>query len=109
MKKLIIGTAIVAALSMGGCTSNEAMPTSYANYVASATAAHAKAKAVNNVWKQKKMKKSYVDTYLAKADEAKKKGDEAAALKYAKKAYKSANAEVAQMEAWKGQKAGWEK
>ncbi|WEJ63282.1 hypothetical protein [Thiomicrorhabdus lithotrophica] len=109
MKKLIIGTAIVAALSMGGCTSNEAKPTSYADYVASATAAHAKAKAVNNVWKQKKMKKSYVETYLAKADEAKKKGDEAAALKYAKEAYKSANAEVAQMEAWKGQKAGWEK
>ncbi|HHT00847.1 MAG TPA: hypothetical protein ENK73_08350 [Thiomicrospira sp.] len=109
MKKLIIGSAIVAALSMGGCTSNEAMPTSYADYVDGAKAAHAKAVAVNNVWKQKKMKKPYVEDYLAKAEAAKAKGDEAGALKYAKEAYKTANAEVDQMEKWKGLKAGWEK
>ncbi|WP_040725834.1 hypothetical protein [Thiomicrorhabdus sp. Kp2] len=109
MKKLLIGTALVAALGMGGCTSNEAMPTSYADIVESAKAAHAKATAVNNVWKQKKMKQPYVDTYLAQAEEAKKKGDDAAAMKYAKEAYKSAHAQVAQMEEWKGMKAGWEK
>lgn len=109
MKKLLIGTAVVAALAMGGCTSTQSTPVTYADYVEGANAAHAKAKAVNNVWKQKKMKQSYVDTYLSKADEAKKKGDEAAALKYAKEAYKSANAEVTQMESWKGLKAAWEK
>jgi len=110
MKKLFIGTAIVAALSMSACTANETTaPTSYADYVSGAQAAHAKAVAVGNVWKQKKMKKGYVEHYLAKAEAAKKKGDEAAAMKYAKKAYKSANAQVAQTAAWEGQKAGWEK
>lgn len=110
MKKLFIGTAIVAALSMGGCASNEAAaPSSYADYVSAAKAAHAKAAAAGNVWKQKKMKKGYVDHYLAKAEEAKKKGDDAGAMKYAKEAYKSANAEVAQTASWEGQKAAWEK
>ena len=109
MKKLLIGTALVATIGMTGCTANATTSTSYADIVESAKAAHAKAKTVNNVWKQKKMKQPYVDTYLAKADEAKKKGDDAAAMKYAKQAYKSAHAEVAQMESWKGMKAAWEK
>lgn len=110
MKKLFIGTALIAALGMGGCTSNETTAaSSYSDYISGAKSAHAKAKSLGDVWKQKKMKKSYVDTYLAKAEEAKKKGDDAAALKYAKQAYKTANAEVAQTESWKGQKAGWEK
>ncbi|WP_029407083.1 hypothetical protein [Thiomicrorhabdus sp. Milos-T2] len=109
MKKLLVGTAVVAALAIGGCASAQSSPVSYADYIDGANAAHAKAKASNNVWKQKKMKKSYVDTYLSKAAEAKKKGDKAAAMKYAKKAYKSANAEVMQMDSWKGLKAGWEK
>jgi len=107
MKKLIIGTALVTALGMGGCTANETSSTSYAGIVDSAKAAHAKAG--TNVWKQKKMKKAYFDTYLAKAEAAKAKGDEAGAMKYAKEAYKTANAEVAQAEAWKNLKAGWEK
>ena len=109
MKKLFIGTALVTALGIGGCTANETTPTSYADIVSSAKAAHAKAVAVNDVWKQKKMKKPYVDTYLDKAEAAKKKGDDATAMKYAKEAYKTANAEVSQMESWKGMKAGWEK
>lgn len=109
MKKLLIGTAVVTALSMGACNATQSTPVTYADYVEGANAAHAKATAANNVWKQKKMKKAYVDTYLSKAAAAKKKGDEAAAMKYAKEAYKTANAEVMQANDWKGQKAGWEK
>ncbi len=109
MKKLLIGSMLAAAVAMTGCTATASNPTSYSDYVDAAKAAHAKAAANNNVWKQKKMKKPYVEHYLAKAEEAKKKGDEAAALKYAKEAYKSANAEVAQTESWKGLKAAWEK
>lgn len=109
MRKLFIGTAMVAALSMTACASNTANPTSYADYVDAAKAAHAQAAANGNVWKQKKMKKGYVDHYLAKAEEAKKKGDDAGAMKYAKEAYKSANAEMAQVNSWKTLKAAWEK
>ena len=109
MKKLFIGTAMVAALSMSACASNTANPTSYADYVAAAKAAHAKAAEHKNVWKQKKMKKPYVEHYLAKAEAAKKKGDDAAAMKYAKEAYKSANAQMNQVESWKSLKAAWEK
>jgi len=109
MKKLLIGTAMAAVLGMTGCASTASAPTTYADYVDGAKAAHAKAAAQNNVWKQKKMKLPYVEHYLAKAEEAKKKGDEAAAMKYAKEAYKSANAEVAQSASWEGQKAAWEK
>jgi len=109
MKKLLIGSAIIASIAMTGCTANEAAPTNYSGYMDGAKAAHAKAAAVGNVWKQKKMKKGYVDHYLAKAEAAKAKGDDAGALKYAKKAYKSANAEVAQSKTWEGQKAAWEK
>lgn len=109
MRKLLIGSALVAAVAMTGCASTASTPTSYSDYVDAAKAAHAKAAANKNVWKQKKMKLPYVEHYLAKAEEAKKKGDEAAALKYAKEAYKSANAEVAQSESWKGMKPMWEK
>ncbi|QCU89706.1 hypothetical protein [Thiomicrorhabdus sediminis] len=107
MKKLFIGTALVAALSMGACTSNTANPTTYDDYVEAAVATHAKAKAMGDVWKQKKMKLPYVEHYLAEADKAKKAGDDAKALKLAKEAYKTANAEVAQAETV--QKAAWEK
>lgn len=109
MKKLLIGTAMIAAVSMTACASNSTMPTSYSDYVAAAQAKHEIAKAEKNVWKQKKMKKSYVETYLAKAEEAKKKGDDANALKYAKEAYKSANAQVEQANSWKELKPLWEK
>lgn len=107
MKKLFIGTALVAALGLSACTANTTNPTNYYDYTAAAMQAHEKAKAHKNVWKQKKMKKSYVDTYLAKASKADDAGKTAEALKYAKMAYKTANAELAQSE--NIVKAGWEK
>lgn len=109
MKKLLISTAMAATLAMTGCASNASAPSSYAEYVDAAKAAHATAAANKNVWQQKKMKLPYVEHYLAKAEEAKKKGDEAAAMKFAKEAYKSANAEVAQVESWKTLKPAWQK
>lgn len=109
MKKLLIGTALLATLSMTACASNSAAPSSYDDYVAAANELHAEAKKNKNVWKQKKMKKPYVEHYLAKADEAKKKGDDAGALKFAKEAYKSANAQMEQVESWKSMKPAWEK
>ncbi len=109
MKKILIGTAMAAVVGMTGCASTASTPTTYADYVDAATATHAKAAAHKNVWKQKKMKLPYVEHYLAKADEAKKKGDEAAAMKFAKEAYKSANAEMMQVDSWNGLKPAWEK
>ena len=109
MRKLLIGTAMIAAVSMTACANTSMTPTSYSDYVSAAQEKHEIAKANNNVWKQKKMKKPYVEHYLAKAEEAKKKGDDTAALKYAKEAYKSANAQVNQINSWKELKAGWVK
>lgn len=108
MKKYLIGAAIIASLSLGACSSSPSKSTmSYDDTVAEAKAQHAKAKSYGNVWKQKKMKMSYVETYLTKAEEAKKKGDEAAAMKYAQEALKSANQEVAQSESNAGLKPAW--
>ena len=109
MKQLLLGMAIALSLSVTGCAYNNSTPSSYAEYVGAAKAAHAKAVANKNVWQQKKMKLPYVEHYLAKADEAKQKGDDSTALKYAKEAYKSANAEVAQVDSWKTLKPAWEK
>lgn len=109
MKKLLIGTALAAVLGITGCTSNAATPTTYDDYVASTQAAYEKAKAKNVVWKQKAMKKPYVDTWLDKAAEAKAKGDDAKAMEYVKEAYKVAQAQLDQIESWKTLKAGWEK
>lgn len=111
MKKLLIGTLFAfASLSLTACSSNATKaPTSYSDYVDSAKALHAQAKADKNVWKQKKMKKPYVEHYLAKAEEANKAGDEAKALKLAKKAHASAEAQMRQTAGWKGMKAAWEK
>jgi hypothetical protein len=107
MKKLLIATAVAAMVGMTGCASNSSAPSSYAEYVAAAKAAH-KASG-DNIWKQKKMKKAYTDHYLSLAEAAKKKGDDAAALKYAKQAYHSASAQKAQTESWKTLKPLWEK
>lgn len=109
MKKLLISAALVATVSLTACVGNEAKPGSYADIVAQAKAAHADAAKSGYTWKQKKMKKGYVDHYLAQAEEAMKKGDEEAALKAAKNALKTAKAEVAQRDEANGLKAGWEK
>ncbi len=97
MKKLLVGAVVVATLSLGACGNNPTKGEStYANLVAEVAATQAKAKKEGFVWKQKKMKKSYADTFLAKAKAAMDKGDEATAIKYANKALIIANGEVEQ-------------
>ena len=109
MKNLLISAALMATVTLSGCAGSEAKTDSYAGIVAAANTAHADAKTSGFVWKQKKMKLSYVEDYLAKAEAAKAKGDEAGAMANAKAALKTANAEVAQRDSAKGLKAGWEK
>ncbi len=111
MKNLLITAALVATVSLTACAGNDTKVNlnSYADVVAAAKAAHADAAKSGYVWQQKKMKMSYVDTYLAKAEEAKAKGDDAGALKAANEALKTANAEIAQRESANGLKGGWEK
>ncbi|GKT11047.1 MAG: hypothetical protein ISEC1_P0010 [Thiomicrorhabdus sp.] len=109
MKKLLISAVIIAAATLTGCNANQAKPTSYADIVAQAKTIHADAANSGYSWKQKKMKKSYVDYYLALAADAKASGDSAGALKAANAALNTANAEVAQRDDAKSLKAGWEK
>ncbi len=109
MKKFLMTAALVATVSLTACTGNETKTNAYADIVAAATANHAEAAKSGYTWKQKKMKKGYVDHYLAKAEAAKAKGDEAGAMKNAQAALKTAKAEVAQRDAANGLKAGWEK
>ncbi|MBN2864579.1 MAG: hypothetical protein JXK16_01085 [Thiotrichales bacterium] len=110
MKKLLIGAAVAVALNLTACSSMATQsPNSYEAIVADTAAAQAKSVEMKNVWQQKAMKLSYVDHYLALAEEAKKAGDEHGAIKWAKEAQKTAHAQVAQIEAHKGYKAGWEK
>ncbi len=109
MKKLLISTTLLAAVALTGCNTNQTKPTSYSEIVEQAKALHADAVKTGYVWKQKKMKLSYVEDYLAQAEKAKSKGDEASALKAAKEALKIAKAEIAQREDAIGLKATWEK
>ncbi len=96
MKKLFIGVALVAALSITAACNAK---TDYNSVVEEAKSLHALAdKRDGNVWKQKKMKKPYVDTYLAKAAKAKKAGKDADAMKFAKQALNTAREEVKQMD-----------
>jgi len=109
MKKLLISAAILTSVTLVGCNANQAKPTTYAEIVSQAKIVHADAAKSGYVWKQKKMKKSYVEHYLALAEEATAKGDTAGALKAAKAALKTANAEVSQRDDAKDLKAGWVK
>ncbi len=110
MKKILVGAAVAVALNLTACSSMATQsPNSYEAIVADATAAHAQATEMKNVWKQKKMKLGYVEHYLDLAKKAKDKGDEAGAVKFAKEAQKSAHAQVAQMKAAANLKAAWEK
>lgn len=99
MKKLFIGMAVIASLSISACNATKPDANSYEGVVAEAKAKHAFAKKRDgNVWKQKKMKKAYVDHYLAQAAKAKKAGKDADALKLAKQARDTARQEVKQMD-----------
>ncbi|MCF6253497.1 MAG: hypothetical protein L3J38_01990 [Thiomicrorhabdus sp.] len=109
MKKLLISAAIVATITLSGCNTNQSKPTSYSDIVSQTKSLHADAIKTGYSWKQKKMKTSYVEDYLAQAEKAKSKGDEAGALKAAKEALKIAKAEIAQREDAVGLKATWEK
>ena len=110
MKKLLIGAAVAVALNLTACSTMATQsPDSYEAILADTAAAQAKSVEMQNVWQQKAMKLSYVDHYLDLAKKAKEKGDDAAAVKWAKEAQKTANAQVAQIETHKGYKAAWEK
>ncbi len=111
MKKLLVTAAVAATLTLGACSStgSKAQPTTYAEITEAAKAAHAEAQKHKNVWKQKKMKKAYVEHYLAKAEEAKKQGKDAEAMKYARLALKVARAEVDQINRYADEKPMWEK
>lgn len=111
MKKLLVSAAVVATLSLGACSSTGQTKSlsSYDDIIAEAASIHAQAAKNNYVWKQKKMKKPYVDHYIALAEEAKKKGDDATAMKYAKEALKTANAELDQEVKYSDLKPGWYK
>lgn len=108
MKKLLLTAAIAATMTLTACSSAPAKG-SYEAMIADAKAAHAQAAKAGNTWKQKKMKKPYVDHYIAKAEEAKKKGDEKGAMKWAKEALKSAEAELHQTNHYADLKPGWYK
>jgi len=113
MKKLLVSAAVVATLSLGACSSTgmskDSGAADYASTIAEAKAIHAKSKAQGNVWKQKKMKKAYVDHYIAKSEAAAKKGDDAAAMKYAKEALHTAKAEELQNKRYADLKPAWVK
>ena len=97
MKKLLTAMAVAGSLTLGACANMQSNDLStYNGVMAEAAAQHAVAKEHKNVWKQKKMKKPYVEHYMAKAEAAKKKGNDAAAMEWAQKALKSARAEVRQ-------------
>jgi len=99
MKKLLVTAALAASMSLMGCESTQTSSNSYTDVLAQADKLHAEAKAGGYVWKQKKMKVSYVEHYKAEAEAAAKKGDLAKAMEAAQNALKSAEGEVRQMNA----------
>lgn len=109
MKKLLVISAVAAALTLGACASTPEAKPEYEATVEKATMLQAQSKAAGNVWKQKKMKLPYTEDYLAQADEAKKKGDDAGALKLAKEALKTAQAQVDQTSTYANDKPSWYK
>lgn len=108
MKKLFVSAAVVATMSLAACSTNQTKDlTSYDDIISEAASIHAEAAKDGFVWKQKAMKKAYVDHYIALAEDAKKKGDDATAMKYAKEALKSANAEMDQEVKYADIQPGW--
>lgn len=104
MKKTFATLAIAASFAFAGPASADGH---VSGMMDKAAKLHAEAKEKGVVWKQKKMKKSYYDTYMDEIAAAKEKGDmkkaEAAAellLKTAKGELKQANTDI---------KAAWEK
>ncbi|VAW48477.1 hypothetical protein MNBD_GAMMA03-1318 [hydrothermal vent metagenome] len=109
MKKLLISATLLTVATLTGCSTTQTNPTSYSDIVTQAKSLHADASNTGYAWKQKKMKTSYVEYYLAQAENAKNKGDETEALKAAQAALKTAKAEIAQREDAINLKATWEK
>lgn len=110
MKKILVGAAVAVALNLTACSTMATQPSnSYDAVIADAVATQAKSVEINNVWKQKAMKLGYVEHYLDLSKQAKDKGDDAEAMKWAKEAQKTAHAQVAQIEEAKNLKGDWEK
>lgn len=104
MKKILATFAISASLLAFGQANASSDP---AGMMDKAAKLHAEAKKEGYIWKQKKMKKAYFDTYADQYAEAMKKGDSKAAMTAAEFALKTAEGEVRQMKA--DVKAGWSK
>lgn len=109
MKRLLIGATLAATLTLGACSSNPSQTASYADTIAQAKATHAQAAKMGNIWKQKKMKLAYVDDYIAKAEAAKKAGNDKAAMKNAQLALRTAKHEVAQMQEYANTTPLWQR
>lgn len=105
MKKLLTGVALTLAVS--AFNSAAYASTDADAMMDKAAQLHSQAKDGGFVWKQKKMKQPYFDTYAAQYEEAKKKGDMKKAQTAAEFALKTAEGEVRQMTA--DVKAGWDK
>lgn len=99
MKKLLIGAMLTASMALVGCEHTATSGTSYTDVLAKAEKLHNEAKAKGYVWKQKKMKKGYVEHYKAEAEAAAKKGDMDKAMAAANNALKSAEGELRQANA----------
>ncbi len=101
MKKLFIGAALVVSLTVvsHGSVYAKAETASFESIIAEAKAKHAIAKKEGNVWKQKKMKKSFVDTFIDKAQAAKKAGKNTEAVAYANQALNTATQQIRQLRA----------
>ncbi len=96
MKKFIIATFILSTMSFNAY-SKTVDTVSFSEIVAEAKANHATAKEMQNiVWKKKALKKPFVEHFLAKADEAMKKGDEDAAMGFATQALTTSRGELRQ-------------
>lgn len=113
MKKLLVGIAVAATMTLTACgsapTKTSAAADSYEGKIAQAKKLHAESASHGNVWKQKKMKKAYVDHYVAKSAEAKAKGDDKAAMKWADEALKTAKAQLQQYNDNNGLEPLWRK
>lgn len=105
MKKLI--ASMTVAMALVGFNGAAHASADLDAKMAEAAKIHGEAKAEGFVWKQKKMKQTYFDTYAAEYEAAKAKGDAKKMANAAEFAMRTAKGEHKQMTA--DVKAGWAK
>lgn len=101
MKKLLVGATVLATLTLGACAHNQHSD-NYSALVEEAKAKQAISKENGNVWKQKAMKKPYVEHYLEEAEKARLES-----VRLAKEAVRSADAQIAQTKEADDLTPGW--